>query len=51
MVCQIFQPPGNFDRRSPEKHEMNELIRRNFRADKFSRIFEQNLNLREIARK
>ena len=27
------------------------LIRRNFRADKFSRIFAQKLNLREIARK
>ena len=27
------------------------LIRINFRADKFSRIFAQNLNLREIARK
>ena len=27
------------------------LTRRNFRADKFSRIFAQNLNLREIARK
>ena len=27
------------------------LIRRNIRADKFSRIFAQNLDLREIARK
>ena len=27
------------------------LIRTNFRADKFSRIFAQNLDLREIARK
>ena len=27
------------------------LIRRNFRADKFSRIFPHNLNLREIAQK
>ena len=30
---------------------MNCLIRRNFRVDKFSRIFAQNLDLREIARK
>ena len=29
----------------------NYLIRRNFRADKFSRTFAQNLVLREIARK
>ena len=33
------------------KIQITYLIRRNFRADKFSRIFTQKLNLREIARK
>ena len=32
-------------------HSVYYLIRTNFRADKFSRIFAQNLDLREIARK
>ena len=45
IMAQMIRPfnilctPGNY------------LIRRNFRTDIFSRIFAQNLNLREIARK
>ena len=45
IMAQMIRPfnilctPGNY------------LIRRNFRTDKFSRIFAQDLNLREIARK
>ena len=37
--------------RVPNRHPPRYLIRTNFRAGKFSRIFAQNLYLREIARK